>query len=78
LERWLKRAADKLEGQHIQIRVNPAVAEYLSLQWLDLFSKVSHDKRMGIELKEDLKINVDEFKVFLLETSREITNDFPA
>lgn len=78
LERWLKRAADKLEGQHIQIRVNPAVAEHLSMKWLDLFSRVSHDKRMGIELKEDLSIKVDDYKVFLLETSREITKDFPA
>ena len=76
LERWLERAAHKLEGHHILIQVNPAVAPYLSLEWLDLFSKVSHDRRIGIELKEDYHIKLDEFKVYLLETSSEITKDF--
>jgi ribonuclease G len=75
LERWLKRGADRLEGRHIQIRVNPAVAEHLSVEWLDIFMKVCHDKRIGIEVKEDLSVKLDDFKVFLLETSREITKD---
>jgi ribonuclease G len=76
LERWLERAAEKLEGQHILIQVNPALASYLSLEWLDLFSKISHDRRIGIELKEDHNVRIDDFKVYLLETSSEITRDF--
>jgi ribonuclease G len=76
LERWLERAAAKLEGHHILIQVNPAVASYLSMEWLDLFTKVSHDRRIGIEIKEDFNVRLDEFKVYLLETSSEITKDF--
>ena len=76
LERWLKRGEDFLTGKEIQIRTHPEMAEYLSRELLDFLSEISRKGKIGIDLKGDPYVKMDEFHVFSLETNQEITEKF--
>jgi ribonuclease G len=76
LERWLKRAEGSLKGKEIQIRTHPEMADYLSKEILDFLSKMSRKSKIGIDLKGDPYVRMDEFHVFSLESNQEITKKF--
>ena len=76
LERWLKRAEGALKGKEIQIRTHPEMADYLSQELLEFLSKISRKNKLGIDLKGDPYVRMDEFHVFSLETNQEITSKY--
>ncbi len=75
VEKWLERNASRLAGKQVQIRAYPTVADHLSVEEVDFLSKISRQHRVGIEVRGDHALSVDEIRIFRLDTNEEIGRD---
>ncbi len=75
VQKWLERNGPKLAGKQIQIRAFPTVADHLSLEEVDFLSKISRQHRVGIQVRGDPTLSVDEIRIFRLDTNQEIGRD---
>jgi len=74
LERFIERASLDRKHRNLVISVHPELAEYLHEEEgkrLDHIASISH---LSIEIQEDHRLRVDEFKVFSIDIHEEITS----
>ncbi len=74
LERFIERASLNRKHRNLVISVHPELAEYLHEEEgkrLDYIASISH---LSIEIQEDHRLRVDEFKVFSIDIHEEITS----
>ncbi len=76
VERWLDNFEENLKGRTVEIRVAPALADYLSLERFDTLSVISRRCGFVLRIRGDYSILEKEFKVFFLDPEENITHKF--
>jgi len=74
LERFLERASISKKHRNLVVTVHPDLAAYLmddEGSWLDY---LDHSDKLNLEIYQDNRLRVDEFKVYSLDTHTEVTD----
>jgi ribonuclease G len=73
LERFLERASLGRKHRNLVVSVHPSFADYLldgEGNWLEY---LDHADSLNLEINQDSRLKVDEFKVYSLDTHEEVT-----
>ncbi len=76
LERLLERVSVKKAHKNLVISVHPELATYFMEEEGRRFEYLTEKARLNIELHEDHRLRVDEFRVYSLDSHEEITKQF--
>jgi len=78
LERFIERAALDKKNKNLVISIHPRIAGYLYEEEGRRMDHLVSISQLRIELREDDKLRVDEFKVYSLDLHQEITGLYSA
>jgi ribonuclease G len=74
LERFLDRASMKKKHRNLVVSVHPQLAAYLHQEGGRRLDHIASITDLCVELKEDPKLRVDEFRVYSIDEHEEITD----
>ena len=74
IERWIKRFKTEKKEFRLQLKVNPLIAEYLSVGTISRLTKLQFKFFIKIKLIPDPMLPADEFKFFSVKQNKEITD----
>jgi ribonuclease G len=74
LERFLDRASMKKKHRNLVVSVHPQLATYLHQEGGRRLDHIASITDLCVELKEDLRMRVDEFRVYSIDEHEEITD----
>ncbi|KPJ53771.1 hypothetical protein AMJ39_03455 [candidate division TA06 bacterium DG_24] len=78
IERWLRHAGPELVKKRIQLRTHPTLADYLSIERVETLSEIARLHQIGVVVKGDPSYSIEDFRVFLLDVSKDITEEYEA
>jgi ribonuclease G len=76
IERWIKRFKTEKREYRLQLRVNPVIAEYLSVGTISRLMKLQLKFFVKIKLIPEQALPADEFKFFSVKQNKEITDQY--
>jgi ribonuclease G len=74
LERFLERASIKKKHKNLVVTLHPKLASYLLGDGSRRVGYLANMDRMKVELREDPKLRVDEFRAYSLDTHEDVTD----
>lgn len=76
IERWIKRFKTEKREYRLELRVNPVIAEYLSVGTISRLTKLQFKFFVKMKLIPDPVLAADEFKFFSVKQNKEITDQY--
>jgi ribonuclease G len=76
IERWIKRFKTEKREYRLELRVNPVIAEYLSVGTITRLTKLQFKFFVKIKLVPDNALPADEFKFLSVKQNKEITEQY--
>jgi len=76
IERWIKRFKTLTREKRLEITVNPAVYDYLSMGFNNLIRQIMMKNSILIKLKKDENLKIDEFKCYSPKKARVVTDEY--
>ena len=76
IERWIKRFKTEKREYRLELRVNPVIAEYLSVGTISRLTKLQFKFFVKMKLIPDPALPADEFKFFSVKQKKEITDQY--
>lgn len=76
IERWIKRYSTDRKGWRLELRVNPTIADTLTLGTWSRIRKMELSFRVLVKVVADPNIGSDDFKFISPKLGREITQDY--
>jgi ribonuclease G len=76
IERWIKRFKTEKREYRLELRVNPVIAEYLSVGTISRLTKLQFKFFVKMKLIPDPALPADEFKFFSVRQKKEITDQY--
>ena len=76
IERWIRRFKSETREFRLQLKVNPAIAEFLSKGTISRLTKVMFKFFVRIKLVPDSAIPMDEFRFISVKQGKDITDQF--
>jgi ribonuclease G len=76
IESWFRRFKLKSREKRLDLHVHPEFAPYLRNSTNHVLWKIQLRNFIRIKLIEDNAVNIDEFKVFLRKSGRDVTEEF--
>ncbi len=76
IEGWIRRFKVNSRSKRLTIHLHPDMIEYLRVSTNNLMRKIQWKNFLRIKIVEDNSIPVDDFKVFLAKTEKEITDQY--
>ncbi len=76
IERWIKRFKSESREFRLQLKVNPAIADFLSKGTISRLTKVMFKFFVRIKLVADSTVPMDEFRFISVKQSKDITDQF--
>ncbi len=76
IERWIKRFKTEKREYRLELRVNPIIAEYLSVGTISRLTKLQFKFFVKMKLIPDPVLHADEFKFFSVKQKKEITEQY--
>jgi ribonuclease G len=76
IERWIKRFKTEKHEYRLELRVNPVIAEYLSVGTISRLMKLQFKFFVKLKLIPDAALPADEFKFFSMKQKKEITDQY--
>jgi ribonuclease G len=73
IERWIKRFKMEKREYRLMLRVNPVIAEYLSVGTISRLTKLQFKFFVKIKIAPDPALPADEFKFFSVKQQKDIT-----
>jgi ribonuclease G len=76
IERWIKRFKTEKREYRLELRVNPVIAEYLSVGTISRLTKLQFKFFVKMKLIPDPALAADEFKFFSMKQKKEVTDQY--
>ena len=76
IERWIKRFKTEKREYRLELRVNPVIAEYLSVGTISRLTKLQFKFFVKMKLIPDPALAADEFKFFSVKQKKEVTDQY--
>jgi len=76
IESWFRRFKIKSRERRLDLHVHPDFAPYLSESTNKVLWKIQWRNFIRIKLIEDAGVNIDEFRVFLRKSGRDVTEEY--
>ena len=76
IERWIKRFNSEKHEYRLELRVNPVIAEYLSVGTISRLTKLQFKFFVKMKLIPDPALPADEFKFYSVKQKKEITDQY--
>ena len=76
IERWIKRFKTEKHEYRLELRVNPVIAEYLSVGTISRLTKLQFKFFVKMKLIPDPALPADEFKFFSVKQKMEVTDQY--
>jgi len=76
IERWIKRFKTEKREYRLELRVNPVIAEYLSVGTISRLTKLQFKFFVKMKLIPDPALPADEFKFYSVKQKKEITDQY--
>ena len=76
IERWIKRFKTEKREYRLMLRVNPVIAEYLSVGTISRLTKLQFKFFVKIKITPDTALPADEFKFFSVKQQKDITEQY--
>lgn len=76
IERWIRRFKSGSREFRLQLKVNPAIAEFLSKGTISRLTKVMFKFFVRIKLVPDSSVPMDEFRFISVKQGKDITDQF--
>ena len=76
LESWFQRFKLKSNERRLDLHVNPDFAHYLKDTTNKILWKIQWRNVLRIKLVEDSNVNIDEFRVYLRKSGRDVTDEY--
>jgi ribonuclease G len=76
IERWIKRFKTEKREYRLELRVNPVIAEYLSVGTISRLTKLQFKFFVKMKLIPDPALPADEFKFFSVKQKKEVTDQY--
>jgi ribonuclease G len=76
IERWIKRFKTEKREYRLELRVNPVIAEYLSVGTISRLTKLQFKFFVKMKLIPDPALPADEFKFFSVKQKMEVTDQY--
>jgi ribonuclease G len=76
IERWIKRFKREMHEYRLELRVNPIIAEYLSVGTISRLTKLQFKFFVKMKLIPDPTLAAEEFRFFSVKQKKEITDQY--
>jgi len=76
IESWFRRFKLKSNERRLDLHVNPDFAHYLKDTTNKILWKIQWRNVLRIKLVEDNNVNIDEFRVYLRKSGRDVTDEY--
>ncbi|MCK9243797.1 MAG: Rne/Rng family ribonuclease [Candidatus Marinimicrobia bacterium] len=76
IESWFRRFKIKSRERRLDLHVHPDFASYLKESTSRILFKIQLRNLIRIKLVEDSTVNIDEFRVLLRKSGRDVTNEY--
>ncbi|MBN2600557.1 MAG: Rne/Rng family ribonuclease [Candidatus Marinimicrobia bacterium] len=76
IEGWFRRFKVKSRSKRLEIHLHPEMTEYLQKSTNNLMRKIQWRNFLRIKIVEDASVNVDDFRVYLVKNSEDITDQY--
>jgi len=76
IERWIKRFKTEKREYRLELRVNPVIAEYLSVGTISRLTKLQFKFFVKMKLIPDPALPADAFKFFSVKQKKEVTDQY--
>jgi ribonuclease G len=76
IERWIKRFKTEKREYRLELRVNPIIAEYLSVGTISRLTRLQFKFFVKMKLIPDPALPADEFKFFSVKQKKEVTDQY--
>jgi len=76
IESWFRRFKVKAKEKRLQIHVHPDMATYLRDSTNKVLRRIQWRNFIIIKLVEDPSVNIDDFRVFLTKSGKDITDEY--
>lgn len=76
IERWIKRFKSESREFRVQLRVNPAIAIYLTHGTISRLTKIMFKFFVRVKLVEDPALPMDEFRFISVKQDKDITDQY--
>ena len=76
IERWIKRFKTEMHEFRLELKVNPLIAEYLSVGTISRLTKLQFKFFVKVKLVSDPALPADEFKFFSVKQKKDITDQY--
>ena len=76
IERWIKRFKTEMHEYRLELKVNPVIAEYLTVGTISRLTKLQIKFFVKMKLIPDPALPADEFKFFSVKQKKEITDQY--
>ena len=76
IERWIKRFKTDMHEFRLELKVNPLIAEFLSVGTISRLTKLQFKFFVKVKLVSDPALPADEFKFFSVKQKKDITDQY--
>jgi ribonuclease G len=76
IERWIKRFKTDMHEFRLELKVNPLIAEFLSVGTISRLTKLQFKFFVKLKLVSDPVLPADEFKFFSVKQKKDITDQY--
>jgi ribonuclease G len=76
IERWIKRFKTEMHEFRLELKVNPLIAEYLSVGTISRLTKLQFKFFVKVKLIPDPALPAEEFKFFSVRQKKDITDQY--
>jgi ribonuclease G len=76
IERWLRRYRSEGKELHLHLRVNPSMAEYITVGFFNRLWQMRLNSLKWITIEEDKTLQIDDFRFVSVKQDKDITPEF--